>query len=164
MYCLSEAAAVAWCNAEAALLHPRPGISHGVCSRNVPQRRRRNHMATILIIEDDDAQRLGLQRSLGSAGYTVLAAADGASGIEMARNSSPDLILCDIEMPGLNGFQTLQALKADERTKELPFVFLTGSSDAMAGKLGRKLGAEDFIEKPFSFSKLLAVVTTRLKT
>ena len=120
-------------------------------------------MATILIIEDEDVQRLGLQRSLESAGYTVLSAADGLSGIEMAKNFSPDLILCDIEMPGLNGFQTLQALKADERTKELPFVFLTGSSDAMAGKLGKKLGAEEFIEKPFSFSKLLAIVTTRLK-
>jgi DNA-binding response OmpR family regulator len=120
-------------------------------------------MATILIIEDDTAQRLGLERSLGSAGYAVLAAADGASGIEMARKFSPDLILCDIDMPGLNGFQTLQALKADEQTRDLPFVFLTGSTDAMTGKLGRKLGAEEFIEKPFSFSKLLAVVTTRLK-
>jgi CheY-like chemotaxis protein len=129
----------------------------------MPHHRRRDSMATILIIEDEDVQRLGLQRSLESAGYTVLSAADGLSGIEMAKNFSPDLILCDIEMPGLNGFQTLQALKADERTKELPFVFLTGSSDAMAGKLGRKLGAEEFIEKPFSFSKLLAIVTTRLK-
>jgi DNA-binding response OmpR family regulator len=129
----------------------------------VPHQGRRDQVATILIIEDEDAQRLGLQRSLESAGYTVLAAADGASGIAIARDSSPDLIICDIDMPGLNGFQTLQALKSDERTKELPFVFLTGSSDAMTGKLGRKLGAEEFIEKPFSFSKLLAVVTTRLK-
>ncbi|MCX6134863.1 MAG: response regulator [Ignavibacteriales bacterium] len=120
-------------------------------------------MATILIIEDDEAQRLGLQKSLRSAGYTVVAAADGASGIEMAKDLSPDLIICDIDMPGLNGFQTLQALKADDQTRDLPFVFLTGSSDAMAGRLGRKLGAEEFIEKPFSFSKLLAVVTTRLK-
>ena len=119
-------------------------------------------MATILIIEDDDGQRRVIQRSLENAGYKVLAAADGSSGIQMARTSSPDLIICDIEMPGLNGFQTLEALKADERTKELPFVFLTGNSDAMAGKLGRNLGAEDFIEKPFSFSKLLAIVTTRL--
>ena len=120
-------------------------------------------MATILIIEDDNSQRLALQRSLENAGFKVLAVADGSSGIQLARSSSPDLIICDIEMPGFNGFQTLEALKADERTKELPFVFLTGNSDAMAGKLGRDLGAEEFIEKPFSFSKLLAVVSTRLK-
>jgi len=120
-------------------------------------------MSTILIIEDDEQQRVTLKKVLEIAGYAVLAAADGTSGIEMARSSAPDLILCDIDMPGLSGFQTLKALKDDERTKDLPFVFLTGSSDAMAGRLGRKLGAEEFIEKPFSFSKLLAVVGTRLK-
>ena len=120
-------------------------------------------MATILIIEDEAAQRLSLQKALEIAGFTVLAAADGASGIELAENFTPDLILCDIEMPGLNGFETLQALKARDRTKDLPFVFLTGSSEAMAGKLGRTLGAEEFIEKPFSFSKLLAMVTTKLQ-
>lgn len=120
-------------------------------------------MSTILIIEDDEQQRVTLKKVLEIAGYAVLAAADGTSGIEMARSSAPDLILCDIDMPGLSGFQTLKALKDDERTVGLPFVFLTGSSDAMAGRLGRKLGAEEFIEKPFSFSKLLAVVGTRLK-
>ena len=120
-------------------------------------------MSTILIIEDEQRQRDNLREVLERAGYTVLAAPDGASGIEMARSSSPALILCDIDMPGLNGFQTLKMLKEDDRTKGLPFVFLTGSLDAMAGRLGRKLGAEEFIEKPFSFSKLLAVVGTRLK-
>jgi DNA-binding response OmpR family regulator len=125
--------------------------------------RRGDTMSTILIIEDDEQERVTLKKVLEIAGYAVLAAADGASGIEMARSSSPDLILCDIDMPGLSGFQTLKALKDDERTEGLPFVFLTGSSDAMAGRLGRKLGAEEFIEKPFSFSKLLAVVGTRLK-
>ena len=120
-------------------------------------------MSTILIIEDEEQQRTNLQGVLERAGYTVLAAPDGASGIEVARTSSPDLIICDIDMPGLNGFQTLKVLKEDDRTKGLPFVFLTGSSDAMAGRLGRKLGAEEFIEKPFSFSKLLAVVGMRLR-
>jgi DNA-binding response OmpR family regulator len=119
-------------------------------------------MSTILIIEDDKVQRLALQKALEMAGFSVLAAADGDAGIRLAKDSSPDLIICDIEMPGLNGFQTLEALKADEKTEGLPFIFLTGSSAAMAGKLGRELGAEEFIEKPFSFSKLLAIVTTKL--
>jgi DNA-binding response OmpR family regulator len=130
---------------------------------HMQSRRRRDAMATILIIEDDAKERFVLQNSLSNAGFAVLVAADGASGIELAKNAAPDLVLCDIDMPGLNGFETLHALKADERTKGLPFVFITGSSEAMAGKLGRKLGAEEFIEKPFSFSKLLAVVTTTLR-
>ena len=119
-------------------------------------------MSTILIIEDEDRQRATLKEVLETAGYAVLEAADGAAGVDAARRSSPDLILCDIDMPGVNGFQTLHQLKSDERTAGIPFVFLTGSSDAMAGRLGRRLGAEEFIEKPFSFSKLLAVIGSRL--
>jgi len=120
-------------------------------------------MSTILIVEDDERERGALKDVLETAGYSVLSASDGASGLDMARGSLPDLILCDIDMPGMNGFQTLQMLKADERTAAIPFVFLTGSSDAMAGRLGRKMGAEEYIEKPFSFSKLLAVIGSRLR-
>jgi CheY-like chemotaxis protein len=120
-------------------------------------------MSKILVIDDDAVVRKALQHTLKKAGYDVLEASDGATGIEMAKASLPDLILCDIEMPAMSGFDTLKALKADPQTEGLPFVFLTGSSEAMAGKLGRTLGAEEFIEKPFSFSKLLAVVSTRLK-
>jgi DNA-binding response OmpR family regulator len=120
-------------------------------------------MSTILIIEDDKAQRDALQRALETAGFSVLAAEDGTAGIRLAKELSPDLIVCDIEMPGLNGFQTLEGLRADEQTSEIPFVFLTGSVNAMEGRLGRELGAEEFIEKPFSFSKLLAIVTTKLQ-
>ena len=119
-------------------------------------------MSTILIIEDDERERTTLREVLETAGYKVLSAADGSVGVEMARESLPDLILSDIDMPGMSGFQTLKLLKSDERTTAIPFVFLTGSADAMAGRLGRKLGAEEFIEKPFSFSKLLAVIGSRL--
>jgi CheY-like chemotaxis protein len=120
-------------------------------------------MSKILVIDDDAVVRKALQHALEKAGYNVLEASDGAAGIEMAKASLPDLILCDIDMPAMSGFDTLKALKADPQTQGLPFVFLTGSSEAMAGRLGRTLGAEEFIEKPFSFSKLLAVVGTRLK-
>ncbi len=120
-------------------------------------------MSKILVIEDEENQRKALVHILETAGYDVLDAGDGAAGVELARSSMPDLILCDIDMPGMNGFQTLAKLKADEQTAQLPFIFITGSADAMAGRLGRKLGAEEFIEKPFSFSKLLAIVGARLK-
>jgi len=120
-------------------------------------------MSRILIIDDETVARKALHQALTKAGYSVLEASDGTSGLELAKGSKPDLIICDIDMPGMTGFETLTALKADDRTKDVPFVFLTGSSDAITGKLGRMLGAEEFIEKPFSFSKLLAVVGTRLK-
>jgi DNA-binding response OmpR family regulator len=66
-------------------------------------------------------------------------------------------------MPGLSGFETLKSLKDEPQTRDIPFVFLTGSAAAIAGKLGRDLGADEYIEKPFSFSKLLAVVGASLR-
>lgn len=115
-------------------------------------------MSTILVIDDNSVERDAVVRALQKAGYTVLGAADGPAGIKMASEHSPDLIICDIDMPGLSGFETLEMLKKDPQTRAIPFVFLTGNADAMAGKLGRQLGAEEYIEKPFSFSKLLAIV------
>lgn len=120
-------------------------------------------MSTILIIDDNLIEREAVVRALQKAGYTVLGAADGQSGIEMANGHNPNLIICDIDMPGLNGFETLKILKQNPQTNAIPFVFLTGSADAIAGKLGRDLGAEEYIEKPFSFSKLLAVVGASLR-
>jgi CheY-like chemotaxis protein len=120
-------------------------------------------MATILIIDDNATERDAVQRALQKAGYSVLSASDGTTGVEVARKERPDLILCDVDMPGLTGFETMNRLQGDARTKSIPLVFITGSVDAMAGKLGRKLGAEEFIEKPFSFSKLLAAVGSSLR-
>lgn len=125
--------------------------------------RRELTMPTILIIDDNSVERQTVQHSLQKAGYTALAAADGAAGIEMAKEHLPDLIICDVNMPGLSGFDTLKMLKEDAKTQGIPFVFLTGSVEAMAGKLGRHLGAEEYIEKPFSFSKLLAIVSSSLR-
>ncbi len=120
-------------------------------------------MSTILIIDDNSTEREAVQRALQKAGYTVLSAADGKTGIDMAKEQLPALILCDIDMPGLSGFETVKLLKKDPQTQSIPFVFLTGSAEAMAGKLGRELGAEEYVEKPFSFSKLLAVVGSSLQ-
>jgi CheY-like chemotaxis protein len=120
-------------------------------------------MATILIIDDNSIERLAVQRALQKAGYSAFVAADGATGIDMAITHRPDLIICDINMPGVTGFETLNKLKEDPQTKGIPFVFLTGSAEAMAGKLGRQLGADEYIEKPFSFSKLLAIVSSSLR-
>jgi len=120
-------------------------------------------MSTILIIDDNSVERESVLRALQKVGYTVLGASDGTTGIALAKERPPDLIICDIDMPGLSGFDTLKRLKEDPRTHSIPFVFLTGSADAMAGKLGRELGAEEYVEKPFSFSKLLAVVGSSLR-
>ncbi|HCA78619.1 MAG TPA: response regulator [Bacteroidetes bacterium] len=120
-------------------------------------------MSTILVIDDNSIERESVQRALQKAGYTVLSAADGTTGFAIAREERPNLIICDIDMPGLSGFETLKMLKEDPQTQSIPFVFLTGSAEAIAGKLGRELGAEEYVEKPFSFSKLLAVVGFSLR-
>lgn len=119
-------------------------------------------MNSILIIDDDALIRSSVGAALQSAGYKTTSASDGPMGIKLAREQHPDLILCDIDMPGMTGFETETALLLDPLTKSLPVVFLTGSSKAMEGQFGRDLSGDEFVEKPFSFSKLLAVVSARL--
>jgi CheY-like chemotaxis protein len=119
-------------------------------------------MARILIIDDNEDECTIVQTELNAAGYQTIIANNGDQGVALAKQFLPDLILCDINMPGMNGFETYRVLKSFSQTKALPFVFLTGSADAMSGKFGTDLGGEEFIEKPFSFSKLLAVVQSRL--
>jgi CheY-like chemotaxis protein len=119
-------------------------------------------MNSILIIDDDALIRTSVGAVLQSAGYKTTSASDGPTGIKIAREIHPDLILCDIDMPGMSGFETEKVLSSDPQTNSLPIVFLTGSTKAMEGQLGRDLSGDEFVEKPFSFSKLLAVVSARL--
>ena len=119
-------------------------------------------MSRILIIDDNEEICAIVQDELNVAGYQTLIAKNGDQGVALAKEYLPDLIMCDIDMPGMDGFATYKVLKSFSQTKDLPFVFLTGSVDAMNGKFGTDLSGEEFIEKPFSFSKLLAVVQSQL--
>lgn len=115
-------------------------------------------MANILVIEDDELLRLTLEDRLLMEGFIVLTAADGAEGLRQAREQLPDLILCDIMMPVMDGYAVLQALQKETRTTRIPFVFLTASSDPLQIRAGLDLGATDYLCKPVPKTKLLTTI------
>lgn len=119
-------------------------------------------MATILIVDDEEEYRELMLTALGDAGYKALGAENGTRGLELARTHAPDLILCDLMMPGLNGYATLAALKEDPVTAAIPVVFMTVISDASSKEHARSLGAIDYIEKPLRLKELFAIIEAKL--
>jgi DNA-binding NarL/FixJ family response regulator len=119
-------------------------------------------MTKILIIEDDTRTRDNLATILRMEGYQSLTAPDGKRGIETALNEKPDLILCDVMMPGLDGHGVLSALRAEAATVNTPFIFLTARSERADIRTGMNLGADDYLTKPATASELLATVRARL--
>jgi CheY-like chemotaxis protein len=109
---------------------------------------------TILVIEDEEPMRDLLQLMLTLAGHTILTAANGAEGCKMALHLEPDIILCDVEMPGLSGHEVLRALRADYQTRHIPFIFLTGSTEKESIRLGMAGGACEYLAKPFRREEL----------
>lgn len=120
-------------------------------------------MTTILLIEDNASLRRNIAQILEIEGYRVRSAADGASGLELLCAEKPDLILCDIMMPGLNGYDVLARIRADVATASLPFIFLTAKGDMPDLRRGMSLGADDYLAKPADSRELLDAVRTRLQ-
>ena len=116
----------------------------------------------ILVIDDDDMLRELMVFALREAGYEPFEAAGGERGIELALRSHPDLILCDLMMPGIDGFGVLVRLRAEPKTAAIPFVFITSSSAAEDSRLGILLGANDYVTKPVDSAKLLELIEQRL--
>ena len=119
-------------------------------------------MATILIIEDEVPIRDNLRQLLQLEGYVVLEAADGVSGIEVAVTSRPDLILCDILMPGVDGYGVLAELRGNPDLAATPFVFLTASASLEDRSQALKRGADDYLIKPVKIADLLAAIKRQL--
>ncbi len=116
----------------------------------------------ILIIEDNaDTQRF-LEAMLGKE-FEIIAADNGVLGIDYARNKSPDLILLDIMLPVLNGYDACSLLKKDEKTKRIPIIFLSAKNSIADITKGLTAGADDYIPKPFDYKELLARIKTRLR-
>jgi len=119
-------------------------------------------MTTILVIEDETPIRENLVALLDAEGYEVISAANGRIGVEMARQRLPDLILCDVLMPELDGHGVYQELHQDPVTALIPFIFLTARATPADLRAGMALGADDYLTKPFTRDDLLRSVTTRL--
>ena len=120
-------------------------------------------MQTILIIEDEDALRSTLADRLTLEGFRVQVAANGEDGLRQIGEEVPDLILCDIMMPGLDGFGVLRACQLEERTATIPFIFLTAKADPPQVRAGMDLGADDYLCKPVGKTELLTAIRARLR-
>jgi len=120
-------------------------------------------MKKILVVEDDATIRLNVTLMLKGEGYAVDSAEDGRAGIEHAKSFAPDLIISDVMMPELDGFGMLEALRADPQFADTPFIFLTALTDRGSMRRGMNLGADDFLNKPFTLAELIEAVDSRLK-
>jgi DNA-binding response OmpR family regulator len=120
-------------------------------------------MEQILIVEDEKDIRETLQDILELGGYSVLTAKNGREGYDAIVNQCPDLVLCDVNMPELNGFELLTALKEHLKDETLlPFIFLTARMEKEDFSLGMSLGADDYILKPFDHHDILNTVREHL--
>ena len=119
-------------------------------------------MHHILLIEDEDSLRSTLADLLTMEGFVVATAATGEQGLRSVEERPPDLILCDIVMPGLDGYGVLRKLQLDERTATIPFIFLTANASSVQVRDGMELGADDYLCKPVAMTELLSAIRTRL--
>lgn len=119
-------------------------------------------MIKILVIEDETELLDELVTWLEIEGYKVLGAENGKQGLEILYREHLDLVLCDINMPEMDGHAVLIALRSDERYSQLPFIFLTASADRDSMREGMNLGADDYITKPFTYAEIVSAVKIRL--
>jgi DNA-binding response OmpR family regulator len=117
-------------------------------------------MSTILVIEDDTALRETLAYNLSREEYTVQAVGDGLAGLKMAREIRPDLILLDVMLPGMDGFEVCRVLRQE---MNIPILILTAREDEIDRVIGLEIGADDYITKPFSMRELMARVKAHLR-
>lgn len=119
-------------------------------------------MKKILVIEDEAETRDNLVLMLEMEGFKPLSAPNGRKGVAIAKKELPEVILCDVSMPELDGYGVLEALRADEKTVSIPFIFLTAKSDKKDLRTGMNLGADDYLTKPAGAEDVLAAIRTRL--
>ncbi|MEI6328264.1 MAG: EAL domain-containing protein [Pseudanabaena sp. ELA645] len=120
-------------------------------------------MTTILVIEDVESLREEILETLSYEGFDVLGAENGVVGVQMAKTYMPDLIICDIAMPELDGYGTLVALREEPKTSMIPFIFLTAMTEKGDMRQAMQLGADDYLTKPFTSSELLGAIASRLQ-
>lgn len=120
-------------------------------------------MKKILIIEDNPEVRENTSEILSLANYSVISAENGKAGVDLAQREKPDLIICDIMMPELDGYGVLHILSKNEQTSGIPFIFLTAKAEKNDIRKGMDLGADDYLTKPFDDTDLLNAIEARLR-
>src|ERR1700753_363783 len=121
------------------------------------------NMRKLLVIDDHDDIRENIAEILSLAGYEAFTAENGKRGVEKALKEKPDLIICDIMMPELDGYGVLHLLRKNEATENIPFIFLTAKTERVDFRKGMEMGADDYITKPFDDIELLNAIEVRLK-
>ncbi|WGF91583.1 response regulator [Aequorivita marisscotiae] len=119
-------------------------------------------MKRILLIEDDIALRENTAELLELSGFMVFTAANGKIGIEKAKKEIPDIIVCDIMMPEIDGYGVLESMASEEKTKHIPFIFLSAKTEHKEIRKGMDMGADDYLTKPFDEMELISAVESRL--
>jgi twitching motility two-component system response regulator PilH len=119
-------------------------------------------MARILIVDDSPSQLMGMMRIVEKLGHVGLSAEDGAAGVEAAKVEKPDLILMDVVMPNLNGFQATRAISKEPTTSHIPIVLVTTKDQETDKVWGMRQGAKAYITKPFTESQLVEVINQLL--
>lgn len=121
-------------------------------------------MARILIVDDSPSQLMGIRRIVEKLGHEALTAEDGAAGVEIAKRELPDLILMDVVMPNLNGFQATRSICRDAATKHIPVVLVTTKDQDTDRVWGMRQGAKAYITKPFSETDLADIIGQLMPT
>lgn len=120
-------------------------------------------MARVLIVDDEPNIVLSLEFLMQQAGFEVATAADGETALQQVRTQAPDLVLLDISLPGISGFEVLETLRQEPAFKQLPIVMLTAHGREVEKEKGLALGADDYITKPFSTRQLVEKVQALLQ-
>ena len=120
-------------------------------------------MSKILIIEDNQEIRENLEEYLELSDFEVAIAPHGQAGIEEVRRERPDLILCDIAMPKMDGYEVLQQIRAETANSRIPFIFISASAQKQEIEKGKKAGADAYLCKPFSVQQLMQIMTELLE-
>jgi DNA-binding NtrC family response regulator len=119
-------------------------------------------MPRILVVDDDPELLNNVSELLGEEGFEVIGASNGVDAVALAKARAPDLVVCDIAMPRMDGHQVLKALRAHAPTMHLPFIFLTARAERNEIRAGMNLGADDYVTKPFQLTELLEAIRARL--
>lgn len=117
----------------------------------------------VLVIEDEPKMLRNLLTILKMEGFEAVGAPDGVQGVEAARRELPDLIICDVMMPGFDGYEVLRRLRVDPATTEIPLIFLTARGEREDVRAGMNLGADDYLCKPCATEELLSAIQARLR-